>query len=310
MNSKLAVCLAVALAGCSGGSKLVTGKVVDASGKPVAGVQLVAAQPGELGKSMKQTFFGRSGPDGTFRIDHNPTGGPKPEGSLQLTTLAPDYAPTELIVPIPADGLTLVITHGTTIKVHALQADGSPAVGEVALRRVDTASSQILELSPRPRSTDARGNYSFTGVGPGEYSVGVLYTGSEAVMIDQGDGHESYVAEQRDTLIAEARVRVTASAVEVPAELRGTQSELTLAGKVVDSTGAGIAGASVVAKQFSLVRVGHTDENGAFLLKNVPAGSYALDCGKQGLTNPSRWQPPHAQAGSSGAVLKLVASAR
>jgi len=91
---------------------LISGAVVDAEGRPVAGALLVATRLHEAGKANVQTFAARSRPDGKFAIRHRAEGGPMPTGHLVVSVSREGLAPIEMVVAAPAIMFTVVLQEG------------------------------------------------------------------------------------------------------------------------------------------------------------------------------------------------------
>lgn len=305
MNARLAVAAAAVLvSGCQkagpllGPSHLVTGIVVDEAGAPVANVTLIGHRPEDVGKGYVQTFPGRSQKDGTFRIVHNPMGGPKPTGSVAFSTHAAGFVLTEMTVPVPSENVKVVVSRGGTVKVHAVKADGSPAVGPAVIQSV-TRSRWPTVGEPPPVRTDAQGNCSFSGLAAGEHVVVVSVPGTASVPVEQGDDHGSFIQEMVEVFAARAKVIVPKDYAPVSVELKVADTGLVLTGKVVDEKGAPVEGASVVGDGITSVRVAKTDAKGAFTFTQMPPGVVLMNVWKQGYDFPQRWSMVQAKAGDA-----------
>ncbi len=305
MNARLAVAAAAVLvSGCQqagplvGPSHLVTGIVVDEAGAPIANVTLIGHRPEDVGKGHVQTFAGRSQKDGTFRIVHHPMGGPKPTGTLSFSTHAPGFVLTELTVPVPSENVKVVLSRGGTVKVHAVKADGTPAVGPARIQ--STVRSRWPSVGePPPVRTDAQGNCSFSGLAAGEHSVVVSVPGTASVPVDQGDGHGEYLEDKLEVFAAYGKVTVPKDYAPVSLELKVADTGLVLTGRVVDEKGAPVEGASVVGDGITSVRVAKTDAKGAFTFTQMPPGAVLMNVWKKGYDFPERFSMVQAKAGDA-----------
>ena len=88
----------------------------------------------------------------------------------------------------------------------------------------------------------------------------------------------------RFTIAVCALAAVLAGSDGASAQGGGASSTGTIQGRVADAQGAVLPGVTVTATQTAtgLVRTAVTDENGAYLISNLPTGPYRLEVGLQG----------------------------
>lgn len=285
---------------------LISGTVVDAAGRPVAGALLIANLPHQAGQPYVQTFGGRSRPDGTFEIRHHPEGGPLPTGHLAMSVSRDGLPPTEMLVPIPATMLKVVLGGAARVEVRAVAADGSPVEGPVVIQ--STAPQKWAKGEAPRRRTDSQGQLTIDGVAPGEYVVLVSRLASKKVPMDaNGDGQAAYVREKSEVDVARAAVTVAAGVAAVPVELQFAKSPLRLTGRVVDQTGAPVEGASVVGDGQVFARVAISDAKGAFVLEDMPEKQHVLmQAYKPGYQDNDRFSMKSHKAGGPEVVVVLT----
>ena len=160
----------------------VTGTVLDASGRPVAGAGIwlcVGNRTDWLGGRV----VAQASEEGRFSIGHVP-----PDQSLGA--IASGFAPSALIdiglleKTAPVDIELRLVAPGGSVVGHVFSPDGAPVAGaQVGLGSpparfgsrggVDTAE----RWTPRVGETDENGAFAFVGIAPGEYDVSVAAAG-------------------------------------------------------------------------------------------------------------------------------------
>jgi carboxypeptidase family protein len=254
-----------------GTAKSLRGRVVDPDGKPVAGAQVAAWPP--TGHSFGNA---QSGSDGSFEM-----GGLEdlayevratPPNGMRFMDYGVTLNPRWLGVKVanvrpPRDDLVLTLKADLSIEGVAIGADGKPFANRIvrADRLTKRDPDEVTAFADPPAAqTDAEGRFEITGLPPGEFRL---------VALGLPPKPESF-----PLLGAE---RVTAGTRGVRAIL-GTFG--TIAGVVVDETGAPVARATVMAMEASEVRSAtETGTDGAFELKALDAGTaYDLHASMKG----------------------------
>ncbi|HEX5050389.1 MAG TPA: carboxypeptidase-like regulatory domain-containing protein [Planctomycetota bacterium] len=248
---------AVGRTGCAhGGRHLVTGRTVDADGRPVAGAEIVLLRPGCVDVHTSSDLAG------TFALDIEPG----PTAALTLVarrdgwapgvvdrTRAPDRDETDFgDVPLLAGGriagtvLDLDHSPNTTARVRVLPV-GGPLRRLGGARTADLLADCIVQ---------ADGSFVCGGLPPGAYVVVAT-------------------APCRATCRSD-RVAVSAGATAQLAALV-LRAGHVLAGSVVDGAGAPVAFANVDlrgARGDLALQHATTDANGAFVFEHLEAGRY------------------------------------
>ncbi|HMK73112.1 MAG TPA: carboxypeptidase-like regulatory domain-containing protein, partial [Myxococcaceae bacterium] len=211
-----------------------SGRVVDASGRPAAGVPLVVSPIGVVARSDGAGVFRISIPGpGVYRVEahHAARGG------------------AERTVNAPASDILLELRPRAVLELQVL-CEGRPVEGALAVlfdRRDQGPGGQY----PADRPTGPDGRVRLQGFPPGTYALGVMHPGMLSA------GSQEVVLHDGET--TSRTVRLTAD--------RGT----TLEGAVVDRAGHPVAGARVVARPFDGPPA-ETGSDGGFQLTSLREG--------------------------------------
>jgi len=196
---------------------------------------------------------------------------------------------------------------------------GEPALGGVVVKLYDgsgvyTGTSMI---------TDANGNYLFTNLPAGNYSVGIVipsgytnaFSSGTSILIDnQNDGNAISGGE-----IKTATFSLTSSTTTVDFALIGVGSigdfvwDDTNADGVQDSGESGISGVTVTLTGTdslgnSITMTTTTNANGQYLFSNLPQGTYTVTFGTPKCYLSSPASTPISNATNSDAVAGVVAN--
>jgi len=159
---------------------------------------------------------------------------------------------------------------GSVTYPRALAAEGVPLLMKPLDGSARPASAQCtLSASAKAAGawcstvSGAKGGYTFEGSPAGKFSISVDFADASSA------AYESVSDVQADVAHAHA---VASGKMEL--------SGFSLSGKVVDSAGAGVAGADVTVNG---AKVATTDATGTYTLKTVP-GTYTIEAKKEGLS--------------------------
>lgn len=156
---------------------LLSGQVVDAAGRPVAGASLWIEPTGRSGgwSIGPGAWNATSGADGSFLISGVASGYP-----YRLHAEASSYAPTTMAIPAVPEGSTrepvrIALTRGQLVRGIITDTQGVPIPGaEVALLPVaatrDGGYSWNM-AARRTSATDSRGGFEFPGTPPGRHEL-------------------------------------------------------------------------------------------------------------------------------------------
>jgi len=247
----------------------VGGRVIDGDG-PVAGAAIAVRRHG-LGAEAAQGG-GKSGPDGSFVVD-------VPAGQVDLLALGPDgssgaSAPLDLAPGERLDGVEIRLEAPAALTGQVLDAGGNPA----PLAAVQVASLEGAGLATA--TADREGRFAFERIAAGMVRVAASHRGGVGVSapIALGPGE--------------------------PAEVVVRLGGATLAGRVEDGAGRGIAGARVLAWPEGTPPAASvaatTDGDGAFSLAGLPAGPLRIEA----VDGARRAEARGVQAG--GVAVRLV----
>ncbi|RMF74465.1 MAG: hypothetical protein D6738_06355 [Acidobacteria bacterium] len=220
----------------------VAGRVVDADGRPVAGALLTATPrpvPGSfritIGAARSPDNRAESGADGGFRL------GPlDPRASWDLIATAPGFARTRRPAPRleprrTTDGMRVVLERGARIAGRVLDDQGRPVAGALVRATVEPRGERrrgmvvrmLAGAAPEPLETISAtdGTFVVDSLSPGRWRLSIAASGFARATVEGLDVAEGdAVVEAGDVVLA-------------PGE--------TLAGVVLDETGAPVDGAEV-----------------------------------------------------------------
>ncbi|HEX5719673.1 MAG TPA: carboxypeptidase-like regulatory domain-containing protein, partial [Thermoanaerobaculia bacterium] len=238
----------------------VEGKVVGPDGEPLANV-MVFVMPADpmaiaaMGTSgMSQMMPATSSSNGSFRIENVSPG----VIELHAMTLGRQQALLKNLEVQPGQdltGLEVVLAPGAVVEGRVLSASGKPVTGaEVNVM----GSNQAFGAT-----SDGDGRYRLEGVSPGVHII-------EAT-------HKSYLP---------ARRQLAVRAGDNTLDLTFEEGSARISGRVVDQSGAPVAGARVYLRQEEWSPTDPASSmsgaDGAFTLSGVPDGVYQLFADKQG----------------------------
>lgn len=308
----------------------VNGDGVQDAGEPGLAGATVQLYTDPDGNGIYDTPYGApvvTGPDGSYIFTNVP-----PDGYVVGVTPPPGYTPTsgpidEVIPLAPGDvylnadfGFQPLVPGGVIGDAIWLDADGDglqdagePGIPGVTVALLDAAGNVIATVT-----TDANGNYAFTGLPDGTYTVWVNDTnhvlGELAPTFDQ-DGLGT--PNQSTTTIVGGSLDNSqdfgyAPAGQAPGDgLIGDTIYLDRDGSNTPDAGEGLEGVTVYLYDSSgliLLATTTTNENGNYSFGNVPAGTYivvvdetTLPGGGTGLTNSV--DPDGGTAGRATVVL-------
>lgn len=231
---------------------LLSGRAIDADGKPIAGVQVAAQSPSRYDSAT-------TGRDGRYTLRLAP-------GAHSLNISG---RPDEFIEPqdrqpplVLAEGATAtrdwILRRGATLELQVL-AQAKPLPGATIRLQDQTERRSSLHLPDR--QLDAQGQVTFKGLPDGEYTVAL-------------DGAWRVQAPQKITIRDGARQKLQV--------LVGPMNLPTLSGRVVTPRGEPVAGATIVLYARRDLGGGHSmverrqatsDAQGRYEIRDVPLGS-------------------------------------
>ena len=255
-----------------------SGKILDAFGKPVAGAQILAAREGETRNPDQGTGVGLvdSRHDGSFEVT-NLTPGPH-----HLTITHPEQSPLMTTVTVPATDLTLSFPRQAMLLGRLVDASGKPRSG------VPIALLAVEEIPNEPSAvSDESGEFRLHAV-PGRYRI-------EA---GQRPGHHrsgrSLSIAPREVLVDPARNPLLAIKL---------LEDRSIEGRVIDLDGVPVSDAQVFARaeaDGALLRAA-TGADGSFLFEFMTGGGYRLSAERQGYSIEPLDQ---VEAGSRDVIMK------
>ncbi|MBX3250547.1 MAG: carboxypeptidase regulatory-like domain-containing protein [Myxococcales bacterium] len=245
-----------------------TGTVEDPEGRPIAGARVDLVAIDDAGTPLEEVAPRQVEADenGRFELaDLWPSG-------LRVRARAHAYAPATLDVPLDEAEVTLVLEPASELFGHVLGVDGAPAEGaSVAL-----VGSGVWP--PREAVTDGDGAFAFGDVPPGIYEL-VARRGAEVS------------PPRRGLAFGEGVAPAGAAPAAVVLQLLPGRS---LAGRVVDETGAPIAGATLALTEESIGLMPRTTTS-------RPDGGFRFE----GLATGAGWLTARAE-GHVGATSRFV----
>src|SRR5262245_58211890 len=192
-------------------------------------------------------------------------------------------------------GVTLVLDAAARIEGRLTDGSGQPVRGaRVAL--VEPLALLLRRIKPErgaDAESDAEGRFVFRGIAPGEWALAAVADG-----------------------LGYAKRRVDAVAREVVRVDLVLGPGGAIAGRVVDESGGGIAGARVQAApgEWSVEArrleygLGRTDPSGGFRIGSLEAGPHHLDATKDGLLAGGPEAPVEVTAGGEASVTIVLAA--
>lgn len=239
-----------------GWAELVTGRVVDARGRPLPDIELHARPQPDLGEP--EPWRTQSTATGTFRFDT------LPPGPVAIRAVRPGFAPVIVQAVAPQDEIWIELEALTDLRGRVV---GPPEA--LARARVRLEGSGVWPL--RETTIDAAGGFVFEAIPDGVYAVEAVVDDDEAPLASLP--LENITPDQHATLAL------------IPAQPLGVS--------VVDPEGAPVPGArvSVASAQLGLLRrVATTDADGAAVLGPWVPGHYTVRADAEG------WLPAEAVA--------------
>ncbi len=220
----------------------VSGRVVDAQRAPVAGALLVvdAAKPGDVDRQT-----GASGEDGRFRV-----AGLDPSMAHLLDLVATSNGRRILAVSRPGPGPALDLGDVTLPAARAIEgtvteSDGTPVAGARVLASGPLPADEREPLwRTDERRTDDLGRFRFRDLGPGRYAIGVQVEGTARM-------DRAVDVLERD-------------ATDVSFTMTGRRQMVV---RVLDETGRGVGGATVLVTSRGRTARSAADAEGAARLR-------------------------------------------
>jgi RNA polymerase sigma factor (sigma-70 family) len=233
---------------------LLAGTVVDATGQPVAGAEVEADHI-----SMPSKIFGTD-IDGRFSIH-----GLGPSDRIELVARFGKALSRPETINLPSTGredVVLVIERICSIAGHVVDAEGAPV------------PNIIVHTSPAFRAhgiSDSTGAFVIAGLSPGAH---VLLTrlNDDSRKINLDTGEEGLAVEMN----AGQHLSDVVLVYDRP---------YSIAGRISDADGKGIAGAQVSSNHYSI----QTSNDGSFLMDHIPAGRHNIWVSKRGYKYTEKW---------------------
>ncbi|MBI2919559.1 MAG: sigma-70 family RNA polymerase sigma factor [Planctomycetes bacterium] len=259
-------------------SSTVRGVVVDARGVPVAGAavrleeQELSRLPGTCVARVNGGRPGRattSGPDGRFSI-------PAGHGRIDVSVEARGRAPVTLLDCSADDDLRIVLPDARALRVKVAAEDGGPIGGArvVVMPNVHTFATLDLDARLVPTTCDAN-ELMFRA----EASTDAAGVASFAGLPDR----ECALVSVRHPEFVESMVPVALRERDVLEVVLSPGSDI--AGRVLDTTGSPVPGATVVCRRMDGDEIGmvlgdsvRSGEDGSFHFRNAPEGRRYFWC--------------------------------
>jgi protocatechuate 3,4-dioxygenase beta subunit len=241
----------------------IVGNLAGVSAEELNGLMIVAEEKapgpgsGRAAPAARSRRLGLAGPDGRYRIPDIPPGVWKVTGRTAAGRQA--LASVEVVPGSGETALDLRFTSGLTLSGRLL-VDGLPAAGSVLATAADGAGGEGGQAAAGPD-----GSFAIPGLQPGSYLLLVLL----------------------DSMLWPLRTVELTADREIPLEI----ATGTLSGRIVGPFGSPLAGAQVSLRPRTLgIQAflpsprARSDEQGAFELPRIPAGSHRLLVTRDGAT--------------------------
>jgi protocatechuate 3,4-dioxygenase beta subunit len=236
----------------------ISGRVVDETGRPVAGAKVVVAAS-ESGFDGDSRYIGesRTGADGTFAVPD------APEGTRAVLVRAPGFIPVTRVQIEARSDEKISLQHGGTVRGAVLDVSGKPVAGVIV-----TAE----EVAAR---TDAQGNYRVTGVSAGTHRLQALWkedfaARKDSVRVRKGEETEANLKLRLGSAIAGTVVE------------EGTR-KLVAGARVSAYASTGFGGFA----RRRAERLARTDPRGRFRLPGLAPARYAVEAAREGYLSAS-----------------------
>ena len=299
---------------------VLTGRVTDAEDRPVAGavVQVVTADPYPYYRGLRDLVSGFTREDGTFRLRGVPS-----RSMLQVGASAAGFAPAEQMATTGEPGqrpapVNLVMGPGSSLTGRLVDAEGRPVAGAELLLRDLAALDAGLAASPEESRavTDASGRFRFEHLAGGTRQ---LSAGSSAAVLSEVEipGQPSSLDAGDVRLAPEAVAEIPMP--EMSSRLLSVTSQVAappepppapgrpVSGRVTDSQGGSVAGASLLLLSSAAGRVlrATSAADGSFEFPEVPDGAYRLAARAVGFADARPEEVRVAGASVGGVALRL-----
>jgi protocatechuate 3,4-dioxygenase beta subunit len=245
-------------------SSRLAGRVTDAAGRPLAGISLTAVSQRSvviagLPVNSGRAFQARSRDDGSFVI-----AGVEP-GGVELTASGGGWQDTRQNLQVPAgqnlEDLELVLRKAALLTGRVLGPDGAPVAGAEIGYHEPEQPGIVLSLRAPLAGSDGDGRFAIDGLAPGPLRLVASHTAFGRTFreldAEPGENHVDF-------------------------QFAGGQ---TLAGHVLDSAGAPVAGARVWLRSrpsTTLPTQAVSRDDGRFTFDGLAPGAYELQAAKDG----------------------------
>ncbi|AUC75560.1 carboxypeptidase regulatory-like domain-containing protein [Olleya sp. Bg11-27] len=267
----------------------VSGTILDENGDPVSGIVLTL-DDGDAGTVDPTVTTDASG---NYSFTNVPVGEYTVEQTTPANTTVVDGDTTD-------DGDTVVNTDTTdssipvTVTAGEVDADNnfenSPAPGSVSGTILDEngdpVSGIVLTLDDGDAgtvdptvTTDASGNYSFTNVPVGEYTVEQT-TPANTTVVDGDTTDDGDTVVNTDTTDSSIPVTVTAGEVDADNNFENSPAPGSVSGTILDENGDPVSGIVLTLDDGDAGTVdptATTDASGNYVFTNVPVGEYTVE---------------------------------
>jgi protocatechuate 3,4-dioxygenase beta subunit len=247
----------------------VSGRVVDAAGKPIAGVRVWANVADSTVTDVDGTY--------TVKFLYSASGWLQfsKDGFVTQYYGGASSASFARVLKVPlgtaVTGINVTLLRSASISGHVADAAGSPLEGV------------FVSAIPYPCCSLGSLNYSYTE-DDGSYQIDQLPPGSYALYFSKSQS--SFLSQYlggTPTLLG-ATVLTVGSGSKLTVGTTTLVTSASISGRVVDSAGNPIEGASVTARGSgqSFIHAASTAEDGSYTIDGLAAGSYTLEFSKSG----------------------------